>query len=76
MGDNRIREWWVKCRRCGLEHRISNYGRRLAVRPDGSVVNTTVHEAGCSGWRLLSGRERTIYERYRELPKGVPRTSE
>ena len=29
MGDNRCREWWVRCRNCGHEHRIANYGRRV-----------------------------------------------
>ena len=64
MSDNRTREWWVTCHNCGHEHRIANYGRRVAVdRCTGEVkTHTTVHEAGCFGWRLMGSRERSLWE--------------
>ena len=61
MPRNSIGSWWLKCPNCGHEYRITNYGRRQARRPDGVIVQTTVHEAGCLGYRLLSSRERLLY---------------
>lgn len=55
---NAAGSWWVKCRNCGHEHRISNLGRRRAVDHDGIVVKTTVHEANCFGWELLGAADR------------------
>ena len=50
----------VKCGNCGHEHRITNYGRRQAIDDVGTVVFTTVHEANCYGWKLLSARDRLL----------------
>ena len=55
---NAIGSWFVKCRKCGHEHRITNMGRRRAIDHDGYVVRATVHEAGCYGWELIASGDR------------------
>ena len=45
MGNHGVGSWLVKCRNCGHEHRITNFGRRRAIATDGKVVSATVHEA-------------------------------
>ena len=62
MPNNGIGSWWVRCRNCGHEHRITNFGRRRAIDPDrGEVVRATVHEAGCMGLRLLHSGDHRWY---------------
>lgn len=62
-----LQQWWVKCRNCGHEHRICNFGRRKAYHPDGTIeYGTTVHEANCFGWRLLTGRESEMERFWRD----------
>ena len=71
MPNNGIGSWWVKCRRCGHEHRITNFGRRRAIDPaSGEVVRATVHEAGCMGLRLLDSADARWYRLGEELYPG------
>ena len=58
---NAVGSWWVKFRKCGHEHRITNYGRRRAINDEGIVMQATVHEAGCFGWELLGSGDRRWY---------------
>ena len=71
MPNNGIGSWFVKCRRCGHEHRITNLGRRRAITPDRYVVQVTVHEAGCLGYRLLDSGDHRWYMIGDQLPERV-----
>ena len=62
MGDRGAGSWWLKCRNCGHEHCITNYGRRRAIDSQGVVVQTTVHEANCYGWELVGSMDRRWYK--------------